>query len=95
MKRYKIRVEGKVQGVYFRFFTQRMAKKLGLIGWVKNEPDLSVLIEVQGTQNEIEQFKTWCYKGSPFSKVKQVLIEEMATNQEEQEQFVILRKKYT
>jgi acylphosphatase len=92
MKRYQIRVIGKVQGVYFRFFTQRKAKELGLSGWVKNDPDLSVLIEVQGTQEKIEKFKSWCYKGSPFSKVKEVTSNEIPVILDEINKFEIIRK---
>ena len=92
MKRYQIRVLGKVQGVYFRFFTQRKATELDLSGWVKNQEDLSVLIEVQGAQEKLDQFISWCHKGSPFSNVGQVLLKEIAICSENKNGFIIIRK---
>ncbi|MGW8122859.1 acylphosphatase [Roseivirga echinicomitans] len=44
MQAKRIKVTGKVQGVYFRVSTQEQAKQLGIKGWCKNEPDGSVLI---------------------------------------------------
>ena len=40
----KIRVNGKVQGVWFRAFTRDRATELGLTGWVQNETDCSVYL---------------------------------------------------
>lgn len=92
MKRYQIRVIGKVQGVYFRFFTQRKAEQLGLTGWVQNQADLSVLIEVQGEIDKLELFKIWCAKGSPLSKVTQVICDEIPILSDGLNQFEIRRK---
>ncbi|MFX1410399.1 MAG: acylphosphatase, partial [Promethearchaeota archaeon] len=48
MKRIKIKVYGLVQGVFFRYTTRKVARNLGLAGYVKNMPDGSVLIEAEG-----------------------------------------------
>ena len=42
MERVDITVRGRVQGVAFRWYTVRQAQGLGLVGWVRNQPDGSV-----------------------------------------------------
>lgn len=51
--RQKIRFTGKVQGVGFRFTSYHLANSLGLTGWVLNDWDGSVLMEVQGDSETI------------------------------------------
>lgn len=51
--REEIRVAGRVQGVGFRFRAQYAAKNYGVKGFVKNEYDGSVLMELQGTERQI------------------------------------------
>lgn len=48
-------ITGRVQGVGFRYRAQKLADLLGVTGWVKNEWDGSVEMEVQGTQGEINE----------------------------------------
>jgi acylphosphatase len=52
--RKEIRVYGWVQGVGFRYRTTYAAESLGATGWVKNESDGSVLMEIQGTEEQID-----------------------------------------
>ena len=54
MVREHIRFTGEVQGVGFRFTCASLAKKLGLVGWVRNDPDGAVTGEFQGTQGDID-----------------------------------------
>src|SRR5688572_8045953 len=54
--RLKLAVRGAVQGVGFRPFVYRLAKELGLTGWVNNSPQ-GVFIEVEGARIELEQFR--------------------------------------
>ena len=68
----KIRVRGKVQGVYFRAYTQQKALELGVRGIVKNEPDGSVYIEAEGDENSMNSFFSWCKQGPPAAIVKDV-----------------------
>lgn len=73
MKTLNIVVTGKVQGVWFRKYTQEKALELGLTGWVKNLPTGNqVEIMVSGTKEQLELFKEWCHQGSPLSKVESV-----------------------
>ena len=46
---------GRVQDVGFRYYSTYKAKRLGLVGWVKNLDDGSVEMEVQGREEEIDQ----------------------------------------
>jgi acylphosphatase len=62
---YNIKVKGRVQGVFFRVSTQREASRLGLAGFVRNEPDGSVYLEVEGEQNIIDKLLVWIRKGGP------------------------------
>ncbi len=55
MQRKQIRFYGRVQGVGFRYHAQHAAGALGLTGWVKNEYDGSVMMEVQGEEVLIER----------------------------------------
>ena len=76
MIRYKIKVKGKVQGVFYRSSTQAKAKELGLNGWVKNADDGSVLIEVEGEVQKLEKMLEWCRQGPGAAVVNEVEFEE-------------------
>ncbi|MCR4781200.1 MAG: acylphosphatase [Lachnospiraceae bacterium] len=52
--RKRIRFSGRVQGVGFRYRSTMLATEIGLTGWVKNEYDGSVTMEVQGRENQID-----------------------------------------
>lgn len=75
-KRVRVRIEGLVQGVFFRAFTQEEAQKIGLSGWVRNLPDGSVEAAVEGESSKVDQMIEWCHKGSPSSQVTQVTVKE-------------------
>lgn len=64
--RYKIRFEGIVQGVGFRYEVYQIATQLQLTGWVRNEMDGSVLCEVQGTKEKIEYLINQLYQVPRF-----------------------------
>lgn len=56
VRRLHLRFTGQVQGVGFRWTSQRVARSLGLTGWVKNEWDGSVSMELQGTNEQISRY---------------------------------------
>lgn len=56
MRRIRVRFEGQVQGVGFRYTSRRIAEQIGATGWVRNEPDRSVVLELQGTDDQIARF---------------------------------------
>ncbi|GIW03972.1 MAG: acylphosphatase [Thermomicrobiales bacterium] len=67
-----IRVHGLVQGVNFRQAARREAYRLGLTGFARNEPDGTVLIEVEGEPAAIEEFVRWCRHGPPAARVDRI-----------------------
>lgn len=77
MKRLRIHVSGKVQGVFYRASTQAKAKELGLNGWVKNEEDGSVLIEAEGEEQKLDKLVEWCHQGPGAAQVEGVNTEEV------------------
>ena len=56
MNKIKMNVQGRVQGVGFRYMTKIVADQLGLTGTVKNEEDGSVTIEAAGEDEAIKDF---------------------------------------
>jgi acylphosphatase len=83
------RVTGRVQGVMFRATAQREARRRGLAGWARNEPDGSVLIDVEGEPAAVDAFLAWCAKGPPQAKVASV--ETIAADPIGYQQFTIRR----
>jgi len=72
MKCYHYWVSGRVQGVYFRAFTEKTARELGLCGWVKNLPDGRVEALACGNPEALEQFEGALWQGPPRAKVAKV-----------------------
>jgi acylphosphatase len=72
MKHYHIIVQGKVQGVGFRYFTALQAGEFDLVGFVRNSEDGSVEIEVEGAEDRIKHFIEKVKGGSPFSRVNKL-----------------------
>lgn len=68
----KILVQGKVQGVSFRFYTRKKAQELGIRGWVRNTPEGSVEIEAEGNEQQLATFYSWCARGPVLAKVAQI-----------------------
>jgi len=67
---FEYEVFGRVQGVFFRAFTETKAKELGLVGYVRNTPHGTVQGEVQGPQSALAKMETWLTSiGSPASKI--------------------------
>lgn len=72
MKHLDLRVQGLVQGVFFRVSAQRAAIGLGLTGTVRNEADGSVRIEAEGEADALDELVRWCRKGPPHARVDRV-----------------------
>ena len=77
MKCLKIKIRGKVQGVWFRASTQRKANELGIKGIVRNLSSGEVYVEAEGDKSILETFVKWCHQGSELSRVDQVEIFEI------------------
>lgn len=82
MKRIVIRVYGHVQGVFFRYTTRKVARRLGLTGYVKNMSDGSVYIEAEGPENKIKKLLAFSKKGPEYARVERVESEFIETRDE-------------
>ncbi len=80
--RKRIIVRGIVQGVGFRWFTRRHATKLGLGGFVKNMPDGSVLVEVEGEPSFVDMLIEELRKGPSHALVEEVIVEDIPVQNE-------------
>jgi acylphosphatase len=69
-------VQGHVQGVGFRYFTQEAARALGLSGYVRNLPDGRVEAWVEGNHQAIEKLHGQILEGPPGARVSDVIAEE-------------------
>ena len=70
----RLRIEGLVQGVGFRYFMQRRARSLGVTGWVRNRADGSVEAVVQGSTDTIAAIIALARRGPPSARVTDVRI---------------------
>lgn len=72
-QRAHVRIEGRVQGVFFRAHAREAAISAGLSGWVRNVNDGSVEAVVDGTPQAVAEFVSWCHRGPPAARVDRVL----------------------
>ncbi|MBN2225548.1 MAG: acylphosphatase [Deltaproteobacteria bacterium] len=80
--RARIRVSGRVQGVFFRQTTAEEANRLGVGGWVRNLPDGDVEAVIEGPSRDVDRLIAWCHHGPPAARVDDVSISwETATGQ--------------
>jgi acylphosphatase len=84
MKRIGAVVEGRVQGVGFRYFTQETACRHHLSGWVRNTPEGNVELEAQGGTADIEAFVKELREGPQLSQVTGLRTYDMPLEENEQ-----------
>jgi len=72
MKRVRVKIYGKVQGVFFRANTQEKAKALGVKGWVKNNSEGTVSAIFEGEDEVVDQIVEWCKHGPEVAQVDKV-----------------------
>lgn len=68
----KLHIQGKVQGVGFRFFATRVARRLGLRGWIQNNRDGSVEALVEGEAEKIDQWLEELREGPRYAEVTKI-----------------------
>lgn len=68
----KFRIEGRVQGVFYRANTQRKARELGLTGFARNEHDGTVTVQACGDAQTISILQEWLWDGPPSAEVTAV-----------------------
>jgi acylphosphatase len=76
-KHFNITVYGMVQGVFFRRTVKHEAGKLGVFGFVRNDPDGTVFIEAEGVEDALDSFVKWLKSGAGLGvhKIKLVDVE--------------------
>ena len=81
LRRVKILVSGRVQGVYFRMFAHNKAKQFGIKGHARNLPDGRVEIIAEADPSSIDHFIKWCHKGPITARVDDVEIFELEADE--------------
>lgn len=76
--RAHIFISGRVQGVFFREKTRKIAEKLGVRGWVKNLLDGRVEAVLEGDKEKLDEMVSWAKKGPILAKVNNAEILEEA-----------------
>lgn len=73
--RRRMRVHGRVQGVWFRASAQQEAQRVGVTGYARNERDGSVTVEAEGSEAAVAAMEAWCRIGPPRAVVTSVVCE--------------------
>ena len=73
----RIRVTGRVQGVFFRVWTQGQARELGVSGWIRNCPDGSVEAHLVGDEDAVARMVERMRRGPSDARVDAVTVEEV------------------
>jgi acylphosphatase len=81
MKTVRIKIEGNVQGVFYRQSAQEKALALGIKGTVKNCDDDSVEIVATGPKEQLDKLIQWCWEGPPRAVVTNVTTQELPLQQ--------------
>ncbi len=73
MKRMTARVQGRVQGGSFRYNVLLEARRLGLTGWIRNEPDGSVYLVAEGSDSVLKDFVRYLNRGPRPARVDSLI----------------------
>lgn len=76
MRRLRIVVTGRVQGVGFRWAAREKALALGLVGSARNLSEGCVEMVVEGEERALRAFRAWCYSGPRGAMVQSVHVQE-------------------
>jgi acylphosphatase len=74
--RRRLRVTGRVQGVWYRESCREVADRLGVAGSVRNRADGTVEVVAEGPASEVEALVAWCRAGPPAAEVTGVEVTE-------------------
>jgi acylphosphatase len=75
-KRVRVRVHGRVHGVFFRASVRREAAARGVCGWVRNVPDGTVEAVFEGTERDVGAVVEFCRVGPLGARVDRVELTE-------------------
>ena len=83
----RVAVRGRVQGVFFREATRERALGLGVMGWVRNADDGTVLVHAEGSAARVKELVTFLREGPPAAEVDAVEVDSVKV--EGHEQFAV------
>jgi acylphosphatase len=83
VKRVRVRIHGRVQGVFFRAEAGSRAESLGIAGWVRNAPEGSVEALFEGEPDRVDSMVEWCRHGPSGAHVTEVGVFEEEAGQAE------------
>ena len=78
MLHYHFIIRGDVQGVGFRYFTQKNASLYGINGWVRNKIDGTVEIDAEGSETNMTEFIKAVERGNRYSLVESINTEKLS-----------------
>jgi len=82
LTRVHVYIQGRVQGVFYRHWTKKLAQRFGIVGWVRNLEDGRVEAIFEGEKGKIEKMIAACKKGPPLAFVSHIdVIKEEATGE--------------
>lgn len=65
-----LKIGGRVQGVFFRYNAQKLAKKLNLTGFARNQKDGTVTVEAEGSKENLQIFAEKIKKGLGYAETE-------------------------
>ncbi|GFO83325.1 MAG: acylphosphatase [Methyloceanibacter sp.] len=74
VKTVTVRIEGRVQGVYYRAWAEQTARRLDLDGWVRNRRDGTVEAVFSGLPSQVDTMLRRCAGGPPDARVTNVIV---------------------
>jgi acylphosphatase len=89
MSSIQLVIKGKVQGVFYRASAREVAEKLGITGWIKNTPEGFVQIAANGSDEQLQEFISWCKKGPSKAIVTEIIVN--SVKEENQKGFKIIK----
>ncbi|MDX6750983.1 acylphosphatase [Geminicoccaceae bacterium 1502E] len=83
MKVIRVRIHGRVQGVWYRAWTVEQARRLELDGWVRNRSDDTVEALFAGSATQVDAMLALCHEGPPRAAVERIELEAVAERPEQ------------
>jgi acylphosphatase len=91
METFHLLISGKVQGVFFRETSRRLAEKLNVKGWIKNTSDGNVEALVTGDEKALNDFVNFCKEGPERAAVDEVKVSKQ--QRIDFDKFEVIRRK--
>jgi len=75
VRRVRVIVSGRVQGVFYRATCARLARDKGLVGSVRNRPDGGVEAVFEGPAEAVQEMVDWCRRGPSGARVDELSVD--------------------